>query len=501
MFACIHNGTVHQKMISVMSDNISHPQITRLKRLFVTTLFLDVLCAFWLYWQLGHPWGWHVVTMDGENAFNLTHAASLIQFILFAASADLFLRYRVAVFNLKSSQYTLPLLVSQFASVLIYGLTALAAFALLREQSLTHLLTASGAIGLTISYAAKDMIADVLASIEIQMDRLFGIGDWIELRSAPLDGIFCVVEFDRRMVTLRNYAGMTFKVQNRRLANSTILNLTRQSTNHKRRKEIQIDARYSPEKVIPVLETALQYVSINQKGFGPYYACFVHGMQVGSVTYVVRYACPPSMHIDVSSGIVLQAVCRFLAAASISMELSTKFERSVLTDDRVRRLMDVRHQGLLRVMSMPEITQLALQASLIKVPANDVLIHQGDQGQSMYIVLEGRLQVDVPDGSGGWVNVSSLWPGECVGEMSLLTGAPRSANVTALTEVLVLEISKDNLAPILKANPKLIDLISSILVERTAHNQRILQSDQSSSVEVSKREGMASMIFSFFGLK
>jgi CRP-like cAMP-binding protein len=70
--------------------------------------------------------------------------------------------------------------------------------------------------------------------------------------------------------------------------------------------------------------------------------------------------------------------------------------------------------------------------------------------------------------------VGSIWPGDCVGEMSLLTGEPRSANVRAKSNATLLEITKAGITPIFEANPELINEISTILEKRKAHNQMIL---------------------------
>jgi CRP-like cAMP-binding protein len=72
------------------------------------------------------------------------------------------------------------------------------------------------------------------------------------------------------------------------------------------------------------------------------------------------------------------------------------------------------------------------------------------------------------------VVVASIWPGDCVGEMSLLTGEPRSANVRAKMNSTLLEITKANIAPIFESNPDLIEEISTVIERRTGHNKNLL---------------------------
>jgi CRP-like cAMP-binding protein len=73
--------------------------------------------------------------------------------------------------------------------------------------------------------------------------------------------------------------------------------------------------------------------------------------------------------------------------------------------------------------------------------------------------------------------VSNLWPGDVVGEMSMLTGAERSADVFASKDSILLEISKEHMAPILDANPELLKKLSDILAQRQAQNEYFANSE------------------------
>ena len=67
--------------------------------------------------------------------------------------------------------------------------------------------------------------------------------------------------------------------------------------------------------------------------------------------------------------------------------------------------------------------------------------------------------------------IARLEPGQCFGEMSLLSGEPRSATVTAITDGTLFELDRQGLAPILQGRPEIADLLSSILVERQEQNR------------------------------
>jgi CRP-like cAMP-binding protein len=85
----------------------------------------------------------------------------------------------------------------------------------------------------------------------------------------------------------------------------------------------------------------------------------------------------------------------------------------------------------------------------------------------MLVILAGSLDVLV-DRDGGRVRVAQLWPGDCVGEMSLLTGLPRAATVQARTELRALEIDRAVFREILLANAELVADLAAVVEQRAS---------------------------------
>lgn len=112
-----------------------------------------------------------------------------------------------------------------------------------------------------------------------------------------------------------------------------------------------------------------------------------------------------------------------------------------------RRADDVTSKAFLRRMELfsglsdGDLDRLYDMAKPMLVRAGDVIIRQGDPGDAMYVILEGQL--DVVKRSGGQdVSLGVREPGEVVGEMALLENVPRSANVRAITDSMLLALSK-----------------------------------------------------------
>jgi CRP-like cAMP-binding protein len=97
----------------------------------------------------------------------------------------------------------------------------------------------------------------------------------------------------------------------------------------------------------------------------------------------------------------------------------------------------------------------SLRASMneIELARGDLLFHEGDPGDSLYVVLRGKIKLGRTSGDGRENLVAVLGPGEMFGELSLFDPGPRSAGATALVDSTLLGLSSDELTPWLATRP------------------------------------------------
>lgn len=116
--------------------------------------------------------------------------------------------------------------------------------------------------------------------------------------------------------------------------------------------------------------------------------------------------------------------------------------------------------------------RLAARATPVERPKGATLIREDDGGTSMFVIVSGT--VDVATGTGhAKHHVATLGPRDVVGEMSLFTGARRSATVTATEPLTAIEITREALAPSFAASPELVDRFAAILERRQAELDRL----------------------------
>ena len=109
------------------------------------------------------------------------------------------------------------------------------------------------------------------------------------------------------------------------------------------------------------------------------------------------------------------------------------------------------------------------QAEWINLPRGEVLFREGDTGNSLYLVVMGRLRV-VTHNNGNEKIIGEAAQGECIGEMALITSEPRSATVYAIRDCELIRFSRALFEQLLDTYPKVMTRIIRILIDRLKRN-------------------------------
>ncbi len=96
---------------------------------------------------------------------------------------------------------------------------------------------------------------------------------------------------------------------------------------------------------------------------------------------------------------------------------------------------------------------IAGAVAFLVVSHNSIVLRQGDPGDYLYIIRSGSVRVFRKNQEGLNLDISIKGPGETFGEMALLTGEPRSADVETLEETHLMVLSKDQLDQIMSEFP------------------------------------------------
>ena len=119
--------------------------------------------------------------------------------------------------------------------------------------------------------------------------------------------------------------------------------------------------------------------------------------------------------------------------------------------------------------------QLLASGDTRRYAAGDILFHQGDASDALYVLLSGRLRVYSGSANGREVVYNVLEPGDTLGEL-LLDGGPRSASVQATSESECLVIKGDTLRTLIRTYPELAERLMLRLIARLRHATRTIHS-------------------------
>ena len=109
---------------------------------------------------------------------------------------------------------------------------------------------------------------------------------------------------------------------------------------------------------------------------------------------------------------------------------------------------------------------LARRVGRSQVSRTEVVFHEGEEGEAVYLVLEGKVKITRPTGDGRENLLAVLGPGEVFGELSLFDPGPRTATATALTDLDLATLSHDELRPWLRTRPDAAELLLRVLARR-----------------------------------
>lgn len=118
---------------------------------------------------------------------------------------------------------------------------------------------------------------------------------------------------------------------------------------------------------------------------------------------------------------------------------------------------------LFHALPEPDLLVLARSTRIRKFRRGEVIFHQGDPGDALFIVAQGRVKISLPSDAGDEAILATLRAGDFFGELALLDGAPRSASATALEPTETLVVPRDRFRDTLESVPGFRDALFGLL--------------------------------------
>lgn len=394
-----------------------------------------------------------------------------------------------------------PKILRHLIGIAMVLLAALMVTNALHPGALTSLLTLSSVIAVVVGLALRPIILDIFSGVSANLDAAFHIGDWIEI-SGRNDGKFhtgWVEQINWRTTQLRTRSGNLVVCPNSTLSTAVITNFSRPSRLSRFGIKVKLPPELDTDRARRILLAAVGSAAFHDGGADKEQMpdVLVTAMEASGVEYWIRFWLDPSRDsIDAAADEVSRSVLRHLQLAGIPLS-----EKVVLHRDR-RPLLDIRstsgraeafsRAALFDGVSHDTLEILAGKAVLDRFAEGETLIRQGDSDSDMFLLVEGAVQVAV-EKDGAEVMVARMRAGDYFGEMSLLTGEPRTATIRAITPAAAYRISRAAVSPVIEADPGLLGLLSCNLAERNL-SREAKTAQQPGENPARRSEGLASVL-------
>jgi small-conductance mechanosensitive channel/CRP-like cAMP-binding protein len=338
-----------------------------------------------------------------------------------------------------------------------------------------NLFAGSAVITAVLGFALKDTLGNVFAGLAIHAERPFDVGDWIQYDTNPAH-IGRVVEINWRATKVITLDEAFVIIPNGQLAQASIRNFTQPDPWSRRSLYVVAPYDVPPQRVQQIILDAIR------GSFGvlehPPSSVVTNDFKERGVEYWVRLFTTDFDKRDRVDGMARDRIWYALARHGITIPVATQDIRLTALPAPTpeppeaaveRRVESLRGVGLLAALSREQLLDLAREDVERLYAAGESVIHQGDQGSSMFVVLSGRVEVTVRQGpESSPVRLAELGPGEYFGEMSLMTGAPRVATVKTVEQTRLLEVRRDAFRGLLSARPDLVEKLGEALRVRLA---------------------------------
>lgn len=388
----------------------------------------------------------------------------------------------------------------------------------------SSVLATSAVVSAVLAISLQSTLGNILGGVALQLDGSIHEGDWIQLENGK-QGKVKQVRWRHTVVETRDFS--TIIVPNVQLLANNIMILGKRDGRQVPQRMwvwFNVDFRFAPTRVIQVVTDAVNATPIDNVAADPRpnVVCmdFTKDNRESFATYAVRYWISDLTADDPTNSRVRARVYTALRRAGIPLAVpaqtmflevqdETRLERH--TKRKVdERLAALKTMTLFRHLTEDELHTLAAGMSQVIYTAGEVITRQGAVAHWLYVLTAGKAQIRAnvdPDGDGPAPaqakDIAMLEAPDFFGEMGLMTGEPRIADVIAATDVECFRLGKETFERVLLERPEIANELSETLASRRVNLIAVrdgLDADARMSRHSSERDRILQGIKGFFGL-
>jgi small-conductance mechanosensitive channel/CRP-like cAMP-binding protein len=319
--------------------------------------------------------------------------------------------------------------------------------------------------GFVVGFALQDTLGNLFAGLAIESEKPFHVGHWITV--GQFEGR--VTEITWRATRLHTKTGNFVVVPNNIISKEAIINYSEPALPTRLQVEVGVGYGVPPNDVKAAMTAAMAEVAGILKEPSP--EVLAVAFADSAITYRVRFWIDDYSKDQLAIDRVLTALYYVLRrhGYEIPYPMQVQYIRKEVrarTADHTALLEHVVRQiDMLAPLTAKERSDLVAASADRLFGAGETVVRQGQAGDSMFVIGKGRVRVTIGPAH---QEVATTAAGGYFGEMSLLTGDPRTADVSAIEDCHLLEISADTFRRICLANPQVVEKVAAVVEARRA---------------------------------
>lgn len=372
----------------------------------------------------------------------------------------------------KKKKVEVPLIIKELTRIVVYLTLLFVVLRVVYDVNITPLLTTSAIVSVILGFALQETLGNLFSGVAMHLSKPYSVGDWI--RVGGYEGE--VEKVDWRSTAIKTFSGDYVVLPNSYLAKQELLNYSTPSKLHARYLDVGTHYDHPPNLV----KKALIDIALSTDGIvhDPQPQVFVTKYNDFSVDYRLKLWINDYSRKELIEAAVMEKIWYRFKRDGIripfpirDLYLHEKRDAQTTVEEMSRLLGEV---DFLKELSQEYLQDLARKARLCLFAAGETVCRQGEQGETFYVIRKGTVQVEVRDSRGQVALTKDLHKGDWFGEMSLLTGEPRSATVAAQGDTQLYMLGKEDFRALLLEVPFLDECISRKIAERKSEIEEVL---------------------------
>jgi cAMP-dependent protein kinase regulator len=144
----------------------------------------------------------------------------------------------------------------------------------------------------------------------------------------------------------------------------------------------------------------------------------------------------------------------------------------------------LRHSSILSAIPGPERAELIARFKAQRFEPAAVLVNQGEEASSLYLIASGGVQVRSREADGDRVVLAELGAGEVVGEISLVLRRPATAEVVAIHPTVALTLTREEFHEAIREHPSLLRELYEVAIQRDEETRSIVAQRAEDATEI-----------------